>query len=135
LHIQVKANPDWILAAKQLQREFILPKEAPMPDQTVTKRTPSSSRSATNSQANASIKISAESYDRLLSHADKESHLYSILKGGLIFDDNQRQGKVVKILCDEPAAELLLKSASIFCPEAIEEIRQIIHSFRHAKEV
>jgi hypothetical protein len=101
-----------------------------MADQTVTKKTPGPGRSATKSQANASIKISAESYGRLLSHVDKESRLYSILKGGLVFDDDQCQGKVVKILCDEPAAELLLESASTFCPEAVREIKQIIRSFR-----
>jgi hypothetical protein len=103
-----------------------------MADQTVVKNTPTLGRSATKFGANI-VKISAASYDRFLTQVDKESHLYSILKGGLIFDDDQCEGKVVQILCDPPAVDLLLESARTLYPEAVREIKQSIRSFMHAK--
>jgi hypothetical protein len=82
----------------------------------------------TKSGANTFVKVSAECYDNFLSQVDKDSHLYSILAGGLIFGNGRSEGKIVKILCDQATVELLLESARILCPDAVRQIEESIRS-------
>jgi hypothetical protein len=68
------------------------------------------------------IGIWTDHYDHILSHADIGSRLYSLLKGGLIFEKDGR--RIVKILCEKDDVKLLIEAAKVFCPEALPEIEK-----------
>jgi ribonuclease HIII len=78
------------------------------------------------------IDIAPEHYDRLLSEFTEESHIYAILKNGVVihhFEAND-ESRTVEILCDKFYARMILAAAEIYCPEAAGEIEEAIRLSR-----
>ncbi|MGB7949499.1 MAG: hypothetical protein WCH75_17570 [Candidatus Binatia bacterium] len=78
------------------------------------------------------IDISPKYYDRLLSQFTEESHIYAILKNGLVvhYFEADSEFRTVEILCEKFHARMILAVAEIFCPEAAAEIEEAIRLSR-----
>ena len=78
------------------------------------------------------IDISPEHYDRLLSEFTEESHIYAILKNGLVIHHFEagNEFRTVEILCDKFHARMILAVAEVYCPEAVAEIEEAIRLSR-----
>ena len=79
------------------------------------------------------IDISPEHYDRILSEFTEESHIYAILKNGLLIHHLEagNEFRTVEILCDKFHARMILAAAEMYCPEAaagIEEAIRLSHT-------
>jgi hypothetical protein len=71
------------------------------------------------------IQLSVEHYERLLKYANQASPAYSTLKNGVKMEPSHGvQSEVIVILCDEDQAEMILRSAKHFCPEAVPQIEK-----------
>jgi hypothetical protein len=78
------------------------------------------------------IDMSPEHYDRLLSEFTEESHIYAILKNGLVIHhfEEGNEFRTVEILCEKFHARMILAAAEIYCPEAAAEIEEAIRLSR-----
>jgi hypothetical protein len=78
------------------------------------------------------IDISPEYYDRLLAEFDEESHIYAILKNGVVIHHFEagNQFRTVEILCEKFHARMILAAAEVYCPEAAAEIEEAIRLSR-----
>ena len=78
------------------------------------------------------IDISPEHYDRLLSEFTEESHIYAILKNGVVIHHFEAGNKLrtVEILCEKFHARMILAAAEMYCPEAAAEIEEAIRFSR-----
>jgi hypothetical protein len=78
------------------------------------------------------IDISPEYYDRLLSEFSEESHIYAILKNGVVIHHFEAgdEFRTVEILCEKFHARMILAVAEIFCPEAAADIEEAIRLSR-----
>ena len=72
------------------------------------------------------IDISPQYYDRLLSEFTEESHIYAILKNGLVIHHFEagNEFRTVEILCEKFHARMILAAAEMYCPEAAAEIKE-----------
>ena len=78
------------------------------------------------------IDISPEHYDRLLSEFTEESHIYAILKNGVVIHHFEagNELRTVEILCEKFHARMILAAAEMYCPEAAAEIEEAIRFSR-----
>jgi hypothetical protein len=78
------------------------------------------------------IDMSPEHYDRLLSEFTEESHIYAILRNGLVIHHFEAGNEIrtIEILCDKFHARMILAAAEIYCPEAAIEIEEAIRLSR-----
>jgi hypothetical protein len=78
------------------------------------------------------IDISPEHYDRILSEFTEESHIYAILKNGLVihYFEAGNEFRTVEILCEKYHARMILAAAEMYCPEAAAEIEEAIRLSR-----
>jgi hypothetical protein len=78
------------------------------------------------------IAISPEYYDRLLSEFSEESHIYTILKNGVVIHHFEAgdEFRTVEILCEKFHARMILAAAEMYCPEAAAEIEEAIRLSR-----
>ena len=78
------------------------------------------------------IAISPEYYDRLLSEFTEESHIYAILKNGVVIHHFEagNEFRTVEILCEKFHARMILAAAEMYCPEAAAEIEEAIRLSR-----
>jgi hypothetical protein len=78
------------------------------------------------------IDISPEYYDRLLSEFSEESHIYTILKNGVVIHHFEagNEFRTVEILCEKFHARMILAVAEMVCPEAAAEIEEAIRLSR-----
>jgi hypothetical protein len=78
------------------------------------------------------IDISPEYYDRLLSEFSEESHIYTILKNGVVIHHFEAgdEFRTVEILCEKFHARMILAAAEVYCPEAAAEIEEAIRLSR-----
>ena len=78
------------------------------------------------------IDISPEHYDRLLSEFTEESHIYAILRNGLVIHHFEAGNEIrtIEILRDKFHARMILADAEIYCPEAAIEIEEAIRLSR-----
>jgi hypothetical protein len=82
------------------------------------------------------IDISPEYYDRLLAEFDEESHIYAILKNGVVIHHFEAgdEFRTVEILCEKFHARMILAAAEMYCPEAAAEIEEAIRLSRTLHE-
>ena len=78
------------------------------------------------------IDISPEYYDRLLGEFSEESHIYAILKNGVVIHHFEAgdEFRTVEILCEKFHARMILAAAEMYCPEAAAEIEEAIRLSR-----
>jgi hypothetical protein len=74
------------------------------------------------------IDISPEHYDHLLSEFSEESHIYAILKNGVVIHHFEAgdEFRTVEILCEKFHARMILAAAEMYCPQAAAEIEEAI---------
>jgi hypothetical protein len=79
------------------------------------------------------VQVSVEFYESLISQIPKEAHPHSILQSGLKARRRPSSASldVVKIHCDEAEAQMLLRSAIRFCPQAAFQIYEGIMLAHH----
>ena len=78
------------------------------------------------------IAISPEYYDRLLSEFSEDSHIYAILRNGVVIHHFEagNEFRRVEILCEKFHARMILAAAEMYCPEAAAEIEEAIRLSR-----
>jgi hypothetical protein len=74
------------------------------------------------------VDIWMEHYDRIVAQVDRDSRLYAILMNGVVVYDRQSATpkKMVKVLCENSEAGIILDAAKNLCPEAACDIEQSI---------
>jgi hypothetical protein len=74
------------------------------------------------------IDLSPEDHDRMLIHVTQESHLYSVLKNGVIAyqTEDTTQPRVIEIFCEDVDVIMLLSLAQNNCPHAVSAIEKAI---------
>jgi hypothetical protein len=74
---------------------------------------------------NILIEIPAEPYDLFVAECDIKSWEYSTLKNGILTEAGDQ--RVIKILCDEKGAKMLLDAATRLYPAAMPVIKDALN--------
>jgi hypothetical protein len=72
------------------------------------------------------LDVFAEHYEQIMMRVERKTRLHSVLMNAVVVYHRERESrrKVVKVLCDETGAALILEAAKTLCPEAIQEIEE-----------
>jgi hypothetical protein len=77
------------------------------------------------------VEIPAEYYNRLLAGAGQNTHMGSVFRSGVMLDHPEHKARrIVRIICEDSDAEMVLEIAQAVCREAVPEIQKSISRCR-----